>query len=75
VYDWNVLEQEGYAWWLKRLERLFSLTDILRIDHFRGFDAYYEIPSGEKTAERGEWVNVDGDAFFKAVRETSSGWQ
>lgn len=69
VYDWKVLEQEGYAWWLKRLERLFSLTDILRIDHFRGFDAYYEIPSGEKTAEHGKWVNVDGDAFFKAVRK------
>jgi len=69
VYDWSVLEKEGYAWWLKRLERLFSLTDILRIDHFRGFDAYYEIPSGEKTAQRGEWVNVDGDAFFKAVRK------
>lgn len=68
VYDWKVLKKEGYAWWLKRLDRLFSLTDILRIDHFRGFDAYYEIPNGEKTAENGQWVKVDGNAFFKAVR-------
>ncbi len=67
VYDWKVLKQEGYGWWLKRLERLFAMTDILRIDHFRGFDAYYEIPSGDTTAENGSWVAVDGADFFKAV--------
>ncbi len=68
VYDWSVLQETGYGWWMKRLERQFSLTDILRIDHFRGFDAYYEIPAGERTAEKGQWVDVDGKDFFRAVR-------
>lgn len=68
VYDWNVMEKDGYAWWMKRLERLFAMTDILRIDHFRGFDAYYEIPSADTTAEHGTWVPGGGKKFFKAVR-------
>lgn len=68
VYDWDILKKDGYRWWLKRLERLFDLTDVLRIDHFRGFDAYYEIPAGESTAQKGKWVDVDGVSFFKAVR-------
>ena len=58
VYDWDVLKKDGYGWWIKRLERLFAMTDILRIDHFRGFDAYYEIPSGDATAENGKWVEA-----------------
>nr|WP_321304127.1 4-alpha-glucanotransferase [uncultured Sphaerochaeta sp.] len=69
VYDWNVLEAEGYQWWIKRLERLFAMIDILRVDHFRGFDAYYEIPAGDRTAERGKWITVDGKSFFKKVRD------
>ncbi len=69
VYDWKVLEKEEYQWWIKRLERLFTMIDILRIDHFRGFDAYYEIPAGDTTAERGTWVHVDGERFFRKVRE------
>lgn len=70
VYDWDVLEAEGYQWWIKRLERLFAMIDILRIDHFRGFDAYYEIPAGgDRTAESGQWITVDGKTFFKQVRD------
>ena len=69
VYDWNVLKQDGYAWWIKRLQRLFAMTDILRIDHFRGFDAYYEIPAGDTTAERGKWVEAGGKDFFRAVHD------
>lgn len=68
VYDWDVLKKDNYGWWIKRFERLFTLTDILRIDHFRGFDAYYEIPAGEKTAENGTWVAAGGEEFFKVVR-------
>ncbi len=68
VYDWDVLKKSNYEWWIKRLERLFTMTDMLRIDHFRGFDAYYEIPAGEKTAENGTWVAAGGEEFFKVVR-------
>lgn len=68
VYDWNAMKERGYAWWIKRLERLFHLTDILRIDHFRGFDAYYEIPAQETTAQHGTWVPVDGMDFFRVIK-------
>ncbi|MCK9598529.1 MAG: 4-alpha-glucanotransferase [Sphaerochaeta sp.] len=68
VYDWDVLKKDGYGWWIKRLERLFAMTDILRIDHFRGFDAYYEIPAGDATAENGIWVEAPGKDFFNVVR-------
>ncbi len=69
VYDWEVMKNNGYNWWIKRLTRLFDQIDILRIDHFRGFDAYYEIPATDKTAQNGTWVKVDGTGFFKAIHQ------
>ncbi|AEC01671.1 4-alpha-glucanotransferase [Parasphaerochaeta coccoides] len=69
VYDWNVLRKDGYSWWLQRIKRMFHQTDILRIDHFRGFDSYWEVPYGNKTAEIGTWVKVPGKDFFATVRK------
>ena len=50
VYDWQALERDGFSWWVKRIRRALELTDIVRIDHFRGFEAYWEVPAGQKTA-------------------------
>jgi 4-alpha-glucanotransferase len=67
VYRWDVLRETGYAWWIQRLKRNLELFDIVRIDHFRGFAAYWEIPAEEPTAVRGEWVEVPGEDFFRVL--------
>jgi 4-alpha-glucanotransferase len=69
VYNWDKLTQTGYDWWLRRIERNLRLFDILRIDHFRGLAAYWEIPAGERTAINGKWVNVPGLDFFNKLQE------
>ncbi len=69
VYDWNALRKQGFDWWIRRIKRLFSQTDILRIDHFRGFDEYWEVPYGDKTAEHGVWTPAPGKEFFQVVRK------
>src|SRR3990172_3343451 len=58
VYKWDVLKETGYSWWLKRIEFNLKLYDIVRLDHFRGFVSYWEVPAGEKTAVNGKWVDV-----------------
>lgn len=68
VYNWDALRATGYDWWLRRIKRLFTQTGILRIDHFRGFDAYWEVPYGDKTAEHGTWVKAPGKEFFEIIR-------
>ncbi|HPA14135.1 MAG TPA: 4-alpha-glucanotransferase [Desulfobacterales bacterium] len=65
LYRWNKLKATGYRWWIGRIKRNLSLFDALRIDHFRGFVAYWEIPAGEKTAINGHWVKAPGADFFK----------
>ena len=67
VYDWEILRESGYEWWFDRLEHNFRLFDLLRIDHFRGFSAYWEVPYGEETAVRGGWVEGPGVDFFSAL--------
>jgi len=67
VYDWAVLKKEGYAWWMKRLRRQFELFDVVRIDHFRGFEQYWEIPATEQTAVHGQWTDGPRDAFFQVM--------
>lgn len=69
VYDWEALCKDGYSWWMERIKRMFHQTDILRIDHFRGFDSYWEVPYGNKTAEYGKWVKAPGKDFFKTIRK------
>ena len=67
LYRWDVHAAEGYAWWIARLRQAFALVDVLRIDHFRGFAASWEIPAGEPTAEHGRWVPGPGRALFDAA--------
>jgi len=71
VYDWSAHQATGFAWWIKRLGHNFRLFDFVRLDHFRGFAGYWEIPAGEKTAVKGAWVDAPGMAFFKALLATS----
>jgi len=69
VYDWPVMQKNGFAWWLKRLRYNLKLFDIVRIDHFRGLIGYWEIPAHEPTAVNGRWEPGPGDAFFTAVQK------
>ncbi len=68
LYRWNVHEQSGYRWWIDRLRSTFKQVDIIRLDHFRGFAGYWEIPAGNETAEIGRWVSGPGSSFFNAVQ-------
>lgn len=69
LYRWDVLRHEKYEWWIERLRWLLKTVDIVRIDHFRGFEACWQVPAGEQTAINGAWVKVPGLSFFKSVRE------
>ena len=65
LYDWAEHRETGFAWWTKRLRRILEMTDIVRIDHFRGFEDYWEIPAKEPTAIHGRWVKGPGLEFFQ----------
>ncbi len=67
LYRWSEHARDGFAWWVERVRRTFELVDVVRIDHFRGFAAYWEIPASEATAENGRWVPAPGEALFKAI--------
>ena len=67
LYRWERMEQDGYAWWASRLRMTFTQVDIVRIDHFRGFEAFWEIPAEEPTAVIGRWVKGPGTTFFHAM--------
>ena len=69
VYDWAYCKKTGYAWWVSRIARCKEFYDVIRIDHFRGFDEYYAIPYGDKTAENGEWEKGPGMDLFSTVKE------
>ena len=69
LYDWAAHKKTGYTWWCNRIKAVLSMVDIVRIDHFRGFDTYWSIPNGEKTAIKGKWVKGPGKAFFDAVKK------
>ena len=68
LYDWDAMKKDGYKWWINRIKRVFELTDVLRIDHFRGFEAYWAVPSSEKTAINGKWCKGPGYDLFKTIR-------
>ncbi len=73
LYDWERHAEEGYAWWIARLRHALSACDAVRLDHFRGFVAHWEIPADEETAVNGRWVPGPGRAFFAAVGEALGG--
>lgn len=67
IYRWDVMAQDGFAWWVNRFKMAFTQSDIVRIDHFRGFHNYWEVPAGESTAMNGCWRMGPGPGFFRAV--------
>jgi 4-alpha-glucanotransferase len=68
IYCWQAHAQSGYAWWVARVRRTLEMVDLIRLDHFRGFEAYYEIPAGDVTAVNGAWVKGPGAPFFEALK-------
>lgn len=68
LYDWDYHDKTGYRWWIRRLEHCFRLYDVVRVDHFRGFDEYYTIPYGDSTAARGCWKQGPGMKLFRALK-------
>ena len=69
LYDWDYMEKDGFSWWIKRIEYLCNVYDVLRIDHFRGFDSYFAIPYGETTARNGYWKQGPGMKLFNAIEK------
>jgi 4-alpha-glucanotransferase len=69
IYNWDKMLADGFRWWIERVRATLEIFDIIRIDHFRGFAASWEIPGGDKTAERGRWVNVPGRELFTAIKK------
>jgi 4-alpha-glucanotransferase len=70
IYRWNRLAAEGYRWWLNRFRAVLDMVDLVRLDHFRGFEAYWEVPAPARTAEHGRWVKGPGSALFQVARAT-----
>jgi 4-alpha-glucanotransferase len=69
LYRWDRMEADGFAWWVSRFRMGLSLFDVLRIDHFRGFAAYWAVPAKDETARNGRWIPVPGERLFQIVRE------
>ncbi len=68
-YNWDVMRQDGFQWWIKRIRQTLQFVDIVRIDHFRGFEASWEIPADEPTAINGHWAKAPGAELFQAVQQ------
>ena len=69
LYDWEKLKSQGFSWWIDRVVGVMQTCDLVRVDHFRGFESYWRIPADEPTAIHGEWVPGPGDSIFEAIRE------
>lgn len=69
VYNWEKLQKQDFKWWVQRFEAMLDYVDIIRIDHFRGFEAYWAVPQGEETAINGEWIKAPGVEFFAVIKQ------
>jgi 4-alpha-glucanotransferase len=69
IYRWDAMKAPGYRWWIERLRASLKMFDMVRLDHFRGFEAYWEIPAGEPTAMHGKWVKGPGAELFQALTD------
>ncbi|MEI6207611.1 MAG: 4-alpha-glucanotransferase [Desulfuromonadales bacterium] len=67
LYDWDLMRREGYSWWVERFRAMFEMFDIVRIDHFRGFEAAWHVPASHRTAQRGQWIKGPGADLFESV--------
>jgi 4-alpha-glucanotransferase len=70
IYDWDYHERTGYRWWIERMKHATSMNDLVRIDHFRGFESFWSVPFGAETARKGEWVKAPGDKLFVALEKS-----
>lgn len=68
IYNWDAMQQDGFSWWIDRIKHTLRSVDVVRIDHFRGFAASWEVPADEETAENGRWVEVPGEELFKTIK-------
>lgn len=73
LYDWSAMEQDGFRWWIRRLKASLELVDFVRLDHFRGFEAYWSVPATETTAINGQWIPGPRDALLTALRDADFG--
>jgi 4-alpha-glucanotransferase len=73
LYDWEALKKNKYQWWIDRVRTLLEVVDVVRIDHFRGFESYWEVQAGMPTAEVGEWVKVPGAELFTTMKQALGG--
>ena len=69
IYNWSYMKRDNYSWWISRIRESLKIYDVLRIDHFRGFEAFWEIPYGDKTAVNGKWTKGPGMALFNKIKE------
>ncbi|WP_244833885.1 4-alpha-glucanotransferase [Clostridium sp. BJN0001] len=69
IYDWKYMEKTNFEWWVERIRQSLKIYDVLRIDHFKGFESYWSIPYGDPTAEKGEWVKGPGIKIFNAINK------
>lgn len=69
-YDWPAMQKTAFAWWIARFRSAFSLVDMVRLDHFRGFEAYWEVPAGSPNAIKGRWVKAPGNALLQTLKKT-----
>src|ERR1700678_4718006 len=69
IYNWEVLQSRNFDWWVDRMRRAHSLYDVIRLDHFRGFEAFWAIPAADETAIHGEWIEAPGAALFTVLRD------
>jgi len=70
LYDWDAMKRTGYDWWIRRLKSAAQMYDVVRLDHFRGFESYWAIPAGDKTAANGRWMPGPGLDFIRAIQES-----
>ncbi|MEW6568404.1 MAG: 4-alpha-glucanotransferase [Chloroflexota bacterium] len=73
LYRWDRMRQDGYAWWVQRFKNVLQMADLVRLDHFRGFEAYWEVPADAPTAEQGRWVPGPGADFLEAMHRALGG--
>jgi 4-alpha-glucanotransferase len=70
IYDWKVMAADGFSWWIARIKRALNQMDLIRMDHFRGFAQAWHVPSGDKTAKNGKWIDGPGEQLFVAIRQS-----
>jgi 4-alpha-glucanotransferase len=69
IYNWEELQKQDFKWWVQRFQAMLDYVDVIRIDHFRGFEAYWAVKQGETTAINGEWIQAPGEGLFQAIAQ------